>query len=163
MDNQVNARGIYKCCSNKPSRGRIALAHLQSLNLRVACEPRRSTRSVGVWAAPPRDAETVENYPRSIRAIERVEMNAGNVVIQKIVTLFQGEVNTNAADHFGIVSASLQSAQKLGRETRAAGQLGDAFEAIHGRNRHDAGDNGDMNVGKGTTFAEIEEVAIIEK
>ena len=90
-------------------------------------------------------------------------MNAGDVVIQKVMTLFQGEVNAHAPDHFGIVFAPLDSAQKPGREAGAPGQLGDAFESIQGRNRHDAGDNGDVNVGKGTTFAEIEEVAIIEK
>jgi hypothetical protein len=90
-------------------------------------------------------------------------MNAGDVVIQKIVTLFQSEVNTDAPNHFGIVFASLDSAKKPGREARAPGQLGDAFEAVHGGNGHDASYNGDMNVGKGTTFAEIEEVAVIEK
>ena len=90
-------------------------------------------------------------------------MNAGHVVIQKIVTLFQGEVNADAPDHFRIVFASLKSTQKLGREACAPSQLRDALEPAHGGNRHDAGDNGNMNVGKGTTFAEIEEVAIIEK
>jgi len=34
-------------------------------------------------------------------------MNAGDVVIQEIVALFQGEVNTDAADPFTIVLASL--------------------------------------------------------
>ena len=90
-------------------------------------------------------------------------MNAGNVVIQEIVTLFQGEVNADAADHFTIVFAALQSAQKFGRETRAAGELGDAFESAHRGDRHDAGDDRDVNAGERATFAEIEEVAIIEK
>ena len=54
-----------------------------------------------------RNAEAVKNYSRSVGTIERVEVNTGNVVIQKIVTLFQGEVNTHAADHFTIVFASL--------------------------------------------------------
>ena len=90
-------------------------------------------------------------------------MNAGHVVIQEVVTLFEGEVNPDAADHFGIVFASLQSPQKLGRKACAAGQLGDAFATAHGRNRHDAGDNGDLDPGKRATLAEIEKVAIIEK
>src|SRR5206468_12579747 len=108
-------------------------------------------------------AEAVKNYPRGVGAIERVKVNAGHVVIQEIVTLFQGEVNADAPDHFRIVLASLKSTQKLGREARAAGELGDAFESVHGGNRHDASDNRNVNVGEGTTFAEIEEVAIIEK
>ena len=39
--------------------------------------------------APPRlNAETVKNYARGVGAIEGVKVNAGHVVIQKIVTLF---------------------------------------------------------------------------
>jgi hypothetical protein len=117
----------------------------------------------GLCAPPTRNAETVKNYPRGVGAIERVKVNACDVVVQKIVTLFQGEVDADASDHFRIVFASLKSAQKLGREARALGQLGDAVESVHGGNRHDARDNGDMNVGERTTFAEIEKVAIIEK
>src|SRR5436853_637606 len=50
----------------------------------------------GLCALPPRNAETVKNYPRGVGAIECVKMNAGHVVIQKIVTLFQSEVNADA-------------------------------------------------------------------
>jgi len=117
----------------------------------------------GLCAPPMRNAETVKNHPRGVGSIESVKVNAGHLVIQKIVTLFQGEVNADAPDHFRIVFASLKSTQKLGRKARAPGQLRDAFESVHGRDRHDARDNGDMNVGEGTTFAEIEKVAIIEK
>ena len=117
----------------------------------------------GLCAPPTRNAETVKNYPRGVGAIERVKVNACHVVIQKIVTLFQGEVNADAPDHFRIVLASLKSTQKLGWEARAPGQLRDAFESVHGGNRHDARDNGDMNVDESTTFAEIEKVAIVEK
>src|SRR6266576_6772210 len=118
---------------------------------------------LGLCGSSTRNAEAVKNYPRGVGAIECVEVNAGYVVIQKIVTLFQGEVNADAPDHFRIVFASLKSTQKLGREARAPGQLRDAFESVHGGNRHDASDNRNVNVGEGTTFAEIEEVAIIEK
>src|SRR6267378_709788 len=123
----------------------------------------RSTKRWGLCAPPPRNAETVKNYPRCVGAIECVKMNAGHVVIQKIVTLFQGEVNADAPDRLRIVFASLKSTQKLGWEARAPGQLRDAFESVHGGNRHDARDNGDMNVDERTTFAEIEKVAIVEK
>ena len=117
----------------------------------------------GVYAPPTRNAKTVKNYPRGIGAIECIKVNAGHVVIQKIVTLFQGEVDAHAPDPFSIVFASLQSTQKLGREACATGQFRDTFESRHGGNRHDARDNRDMNVGERTTFTEIEKVAIIEK
>jgi len=54
-----------------------------------------------------RNTEADKNYPGGGGAIECVKVNAGNVVIQKIVALFQGEVNTYAPDHFRIVLASL--------------------------------------------------------
>jgi hypothetical protein len=117
----------------------------------------------GLCAPTTRNAETVKNYPRGVGAIERVKVNAGHVVIQKIVTLFQGEVHADAPDPFRIVFTPLQSAQKFRRETCAARELGDAFQSAHRGNRHDASDNGDVNASEHTTFAEIEEVAIIEK
>jgi len=61
----------------------------------------------GLCVSPTRNAEGVKNYPRGVGTIECVEVNTGNVVIQKIVTLFRSEVNANAADHFRIVFASL--------------------------------------------------------
>jgi hypothetical protein len=72
----------------------------------------------GLCASPTRNAEAVKNYPRGVGAIERVKVNAGHVVIQEIVTLFQSEVNADAPHHFRIASASLKSTQKLGREAR---------------------------------------------
>src|SRR6266571_1624714 len=144
----------------------MRIPHLRACD-RSICKPltnlvaRRNRR--GLYFPSTRNSEVIKNYSRGVGAIERVKMNAGHVVIQKIVTLFQGEVNSDAPDHFRIVFASLKSTQKLGREARAPGQLRDAFESVHGGNRHDARDNGDMNVGERTTFAEIEKVAIIEK
>ena len=117
----------------------------------------------GLCAPPMRNAETVKNHPRGVGSIESVKVNAGHLVIQKIVTLFQGEVNADAPDHFRIVFASLKSTQNLGREPCATGQFRDPFESAHRGNRHDPGDNGNVDSGERTTFAEIEKVAIIEK
>src|SRR4029453_714985 len=103
----------------------------------------------GLFAPPTRNAKTVKNYPRGVGAIERVKVNAGHVVIQKIVTLFQGEVNADAPHHFRIASASLKSTQKLGREARPPRQLRDAFESVQRGNRHDAPEKGDKIVGEG--------------
>src|SRR5205823_6909876 len=117
----------------------------------------------GLCAPPTRNAETVKNYPRGVGAIERVKVNTSHVVIQKIVTLLQGKVNADAPDHFRIVFASLKSTQKLGWKPCATGQFRDPFESAHRGNRHDPGDNGNVDSGERTTFAEIEKVAIIEK
>jgi hypothetical protein len=90
-------------------------------------------------------------------------MDASYVVIQKIVTLFQSEVNTDAPDAFRIIFASLKSAQKLGWEARTTGELGDASKSAYGCDWHDTSDNGDVDVGERATLAEVKEVAIIVK
>ena len=118
---------------------------------------------LGLCVPATRNTEAVKNYPRGVGTIEGVEVNAGYVVIQKIVTLFQGEVNSDAPDSFRIIFASLKRAQKPGRKACATGQLRNAFESADRRNRHDPRDNWDVNASERTTFAKIEEIAIIEK
>jgi hypothetical protein len=61
----------------------------------------------GLRVPPTRNAKAIKNYPRGVGTIKCIEMNASHVVIQKIVTLFQGEVNTHAFDHFRIIFTSL--------------------------------------------------------
>ena len=55
---------------------------------------------------PTRNTEAVKNDPRGVRTIKCVEMDAGNVVIQKVVALFQGEMNTDPPDTVWIIFAS---------------------------------------------------------
>ena len=90
-------------------------------------------------------------------------MNAGYVVIQKIVTLFQSEVHTDAPDAFSIIFASSYSAQELGGKACASGKFGDTSDSAHGRDRHDASDNRHMDVGQCATLAKVKEIAIFEK
>ena len=62
---------------------------------------------LGLCVPATRNTEAVKNYPGGVGSIECVKVNAGYVVIQKIVTLFQGEMNTDAPDHLRIVLATL--------------------------------------------------------
>jgi hypothetical protein len=55
-----------------------------------------------------RNAEAVENHPGSVRPVERVEMNTGNIIRHKIMALFQRVLNASAPDHLGIILARLQ-------------------------------------------------------
>jgi hypothetical protein len=48
-------------------------------------------------------------------------MNAGDIVVQKIVTLFYREMNSDAPHHLRTVLATLYSAHKFGGEARATG------------------------------------------
>ena len=56
-----------------------------------------------------RTAEAVENHPRSVRPVERVEMNTGNIISHKIMALFQRVLNASAPDPLRIILARLQS------------------------------------------------------
>src|ERR1051325_1005572 len=116
------------------------------------------------WFFPAaRNAKTVKNYARRVGTIQRVEVNARDIVIQKVVTLFQGEVNADTAHAFRIVFAPLQSAQKPRRKSRSTRERRDPRQSFEGSNRHDAGDNRNMNASQRAAFAEIEKIAIVEK
>ena len=54
-----------------------------------------------------RKAEAIKNYTCSIGAVQRVEVNTRDFLIQKIVTLFQCVLNADASDLFGIILAIL--------------------------------------------------------
>ncbi len=56
-----------------------------------------------------RNAEAVEDHPGSVRPVERVEMNTGNIISDKIMALFQCVLNASAPDRLGIILARLQS------------------------------------------------------
>src|SRR6202045_5158514 len=85
---------------------------LEHSKILLVSETSRKCRSLvrlnrgGLCVSPTRNAEAVKNDPRGVRTIKCVEMDAGYVVIQKIVTLFQSEVNTDASNTFGIIFAS---------------------------------------------------------
>src|SRR5262249_53148582 len=110
-----------------------------------------------------RNTEVVKNYPGSVRAVKCIKVNTSNVVIQKILALFQRVLNAGAPDHLGIVLAMLESAEKAGREARAARQFGHAFASANRGNRHDSSNNRDANLAERTALAKIEKVAIIKK
>jgi hypothetical protein len=54
-----------------------------------------------------RNAETVEDHSSSVGLVERVEMNSGNIINDKIMALIQCVLNASAPDHLGIILARL--------------------------------------------------------
>ena len=90
-------------------------------------------------------------------------MNSGDAVVEKVMALFEGEVDADALDHFFIVAATLQGAEEFGRKSRATCQLRDAPEAAHRSDRHDSRDDGDADASQLAAFAEIVEVAVVEE
>jgi len=59
------------------------------------------TRSVRV--PMPRNTEAIEDYARSVRPVERIEMNTRNIIFKKIPTLLQSVLDTDTPDHCGII------------------------------------------------------------
>jgi len=55
----------------------------------------------------PRKIEAVENYPRGVRSVERIEVDTRDIIFEEILTLFQCVLNSHASDHFGIILATL--------------------------------------------------------
>jgi hypothetical protein len=51
------------------------------------------------------ECEAVEDGARRVGAVEGVEVDSGNVVVQEIVALFQGEANTDAVDRLAPAEA----------------------------------------------------------
>src|SRR5438128_12067698 len=101
-----------------------------------------------------RNTEAVKNYPRSVRAVKCIKVNTRNVVIQKIVALFQRVLNADAPDHLGIVLTMLQSAEKRSRDARAARQLGNAFASGNRGNGHDGRNKRDLSLPECTALTE---------
>src|SRR5438094_6318503 len=110
-----------------------------------------------------RNTEAVKNYPGSVRAVKCIKVNTSNVIIQKILALFQRVLNAGAPDQIWVVLAMLQSEKKPSREARATRQLGHAFASANRSNRHDSSNNRDVNLAQRTPLAKIEKVAIIKK
>lgn len=57
----------------------------------------------------PMNTQAVENHPRSVRAVEGVEMNTGNIISDKIMALLQRVLNSYRPDCLGIILARLES------------------------------------------------------
>ena len=53
--------------------------------------------------AMPENAEAIEDYARSVRPVERVEVNSRNIIFKKIATLLHSVLDTDAPDHCGII------------------------------------------------------------
>jgi hypothetical protein len=85
--------------------------HAQKARTRAKAQPNRllqlNARSLQIPMT--RNTQAVENHPRSVRPVERVEMNTGNIISHKIMALFQCVLNACVPDHLGIILARLQS------------------------------------------------------
>ena len=57
------------------------------------------------------DAEAVEDGARGVGAVEGVEMDSGDVVVEQVVALFEREVNADTLDHLFVGLTTLERTQ----------------------------------------------------
>jgi len=109
------------------------------------------------------EAEILVDLAGGIGAVEGVEVDAFDAVVEEVAALFGGPMDADVADGLGRVLAAVEGAEEFGGEAGAEGELGHALHAGQGGDGHDAGDDGGGDAGEFAAFAEVEEVAVIEE
>lgn len=89
-------------------------------------------------------------------------MHPEDLVVQQVQDLFRGPMG---ADFFGlgVILCACQGAKQLSRKARAQGEFRHPFHPLERGDGHDAGDNGNVDPGQPAPFAEIVEIAVVEK
>ena len=62
---------------------------------------------LGLCVPATRNTEAVKDHPGGVGTVECVEVNPGDIVVQKVVTLFYREMHADTSDHLRIVLATL--------------------------------------------------------
>jgi len=109
------------------------------------------------------EAEALADFARGGGLVERVEMDAGDAVVEEVGALLGGVVEADFADGFGGAVGALEGFEELGGEAAAAGEFGHAFHRAEAGDGHDAGDDGGGDSGEGATVAEVVEIVVVEE
>ncbi len=118
---------------------------------------------IGIDSPQGLEAEVGIDLTGGAGLIECVEMNAGDFVIQEIGALFGGVVEADATDGFGIVAGTIEGFEEAGGESAAGRQIGHTAHAGGGGDRHDSGDDRDLNAGQIATLPEVVEIVVVEE
>ena len=100
--------------------------------------------------------------PRRRRTIQRVEVNAGDVVLEKRQTLLRRVVHPDVPHRLRIVLNRFNPLQQVARDARAA-HLREPLDLFDAENRHDAGDDGDVDTGRHCSIAKRQKVRVVEE
>src|SRR5690606_18988377 len=88
--------------------------------------------------------QRIEDLPRRVRAVERVEVNARHPTCEQAAAQLDGRTHADFAYLFRVVLALLELRQELTRNAGAA-HAGEALDLRHVGDRHDAGDDGHVD------------------
>ena len=91
-----------------------------------------------------KNSEPLADFARGGGLVERVEMDAGNALIEKIGALLCGVVQADLAKRFAGVTSALQGLEKTGWKTRASCEFGHSAHRRLAGHGHDAGNDRHM-------------------
>src|SRR5262245_51586723 len=108
------------------------------------------------------DPEVVVNLSGRVGAVERVKVDAADVVVQQVGALLGRPVDADPGDR-RIVPTPLDQPQQFRRVAGSCRHLGHRHHALFRRHRHDAGHDGHLDPGQLAPLAEVVEVAVLEE
>ena len=90
-------------------------------------------------------------------------MNTRDTLIQQVVALFGGPLDAHLLDGIIIVLMAVDSSLEFGRKVRTAGQIRHPIQCSDTGDRHDAGDQGDLDADQIASIAPIVEGRVVEE
>ena len=108
-----------------------------------------------------KNSEPLADFARGGGLVERVEMDAGNALIEKIGALLCGVVQADLAKRFAGVACALQGLEKTPRKTGAACEFGHSAHRRLAGHWHDAGNDGHINACQRAPLAKVVEVVVM--
>ena len=108
-------------------------------------------------------SEGAEDLHRRTRLIQGVEVDARDPLVQQIVALLGRPLDSNLLDGIIIVLMPVDPTLQFGREVRAAGQVRHPVQRSDAGDRHDAGDERNVDSDQIATIPPIVECRVVEE
>ena len=108
------------------------------------------------------EAQRAEDRARRRRAVERVEVDAGRAVGQQVGALHRRVGDAELGHRLVARPALMQVGEHVVGDRRAA-HARDARELVVGRDRHDAGDDRDLDADRAGALDEVEVERVVEE
>ena len=89
--------------------------------------------------------QSLADLARGRGLVKRVEMNARDMVVEKVGALLGGIVETDLSNGFSRVSSALESFKQAGRIARTTSEFGHSLHRREAGHRHDAGHDGNVD------------------
>src|SRR5271157_2526001 len=109
------------------------------------------------------DSEVLIDLTRRVGAIESVEMDSANLVVQQVAALLGGPMNSYPGDSRGVCATALDGPLEPTRDSGSQRQLGHPHHVLSRGDRHDAGKDWHLDARKLTPLTKIVKIRVAEK